>query len=292
MPGSHARRSSSTSTTGKRKSSKSRVFPICSPIDARWSPSVVPIRHWSATWSPASRSRTTTNWSIAVWSSSATSARDASSPSGATRLSPLATRPPSCTARCRKASRMSPTRPLRGTTLASMCASKTKTTAQIISSASANCSPATCSSISLRRSAIWLLAKVERNPEDARSVFFLAETYFHMEDFVNARKWYARRVEMGGCDEEAYWAMYRLAAVDGRNSVSRGQTVEEAYLRAWEFRPTRAEALYAIAFRYRVDAALPGRLPVCPARRRNPISRRGPLCPRRDRRGLRLARNR
>ncbi len=57
----------------------------------------------------------------------------------------------------------------------------------------------------------WLLAKVKRNPEDARSVFFLAETYFRMEDFVNARKWYARRVEMGGCDEEAYWAMYRLA---------------------------------------------------------------------------------
>ena len=44
MPGSHARRSSSTSTTGKRRSSKSHVFPICSPINARWSPSVVPIR--------------------------------------------------------------------------------------------------------------------------------------------------------------------------------------------------------------------------------------------------------
>ena len=29
--------------------------------------------------------------------------------------------------------------------------------------------------------------------------------------------------------------------------------VQDAYLRAWEFRPTRAEPLYAIAFRYRVD---------------------------------------
>ncbi len=44
---------------------------------------------------------------------------------------------------------------------------------------------------------LWL-AKVERNPEDARSVFFLAETSFQLEDFVDARKWYARRVEMGG----------------------------------------------------------------------------------------------
>ena len=43
-----------------------------------------------------------------------------------------------------------------------------------------------------------LLAEVERNPEDARSVFYLAESYRDLGDFVNARKWYARRVEMGG----------------------------------------------------------------------------------------------
>ena len=97
---------------------------------------------------------------------------------------------------------------------------------------------------------LWL-AKVERNPEDARSVFFLAETSFQMDDFVDARRWYARRVEMGGCDEEVYWAMYRLA----ESMVELGEPwpdVQETYLKAWEFRPTRAEALYAIAFRCRV----------------------------------------
>ena len=97
-----------------------------------------------------------------------------------------------------------------------------------------------------------LLAEVERSPEDARSVFFLAETSFQLGDFANARKWYARRVEMGGIDEEAYWAMYRLAA----SMAELGEPwpdVEDAYLRAWMFRPTRAEALHAIAFRCRVD---------------------------------------
>ncbi|HEX7323127.1 MAG TPA: hypothetical protein VF299_09400 [Mycobacterium sp.] len=95
-------------------------------------------------------------------------------------------------------------------------------------------------------------AKVERDPEDVRSVFFLAETSFQLEDFVNARKWYARRIEMGGCDEEVYWAMYRLAA-----SMSElGEPwpdVQEAYLKAWEFRPSRAEALHAIACRCRTE---------------------------------------
>jgi hypothetical protein len=98
---------------------------------------------------------------------------------------------------------------------------------------------------------LWL-AKVERNPEDARSVFFLAETSFQLDDFVNARKWYARRVEMGGVDEEVYWAMFRLAA----SMAELGEpwpNVEDAYLRAWIFRPTRAEALHAIAFRCRVE---------------------------------------
>ena len=98
---------------------------------------------------------------------------------------------------------------------------------------------------------LWL-AKVERNPEDARSVFFLAETSFQLGDFVNARKWYARRVEMGGIDEEAYWAMYRLAASMGELGEP-WPDVQEAYLKAWEFRPTRAEALHAIAFRCRVE---------------------------------------
>jgi hypothetical protein len=98
----------------------------------------------------------------------------------------------------------------------------------------------------------WLLAKVKRNPEDARSVFFLAETYFRMEDFVNARRWCERRVEMGGCDEEAYWAMYRIAE-SMSNLGEPWPDVQEAYLKAWKFRPTRAEALHGIAFRCRVE---------------------------------------
>ena len=95
----------------------------------------------------------------------------------------------------------------------------------------------------------WLLAKVKRNPEDARSAFFLAETYFRMEDFDNARKWYARRVELGGCDEEAYWAMYRLAQSTQQLGTP-WPDCEDAYLRAWHIRPTRAEPLYAVAAAY------------------------------------------
>lgn len=98
----------------------------------------------------------------------------------------------------------------------------------------------------------WLLAKVKRNPEDARSVFCLAETSFRMEDFDNTRRWCERRIELGGCDEEVYWAMYRLAE-SMSNLGEPWPDVQDAYLKAWKFRPTRAEALHAIAFRHRVE---------------------------------------
>lgn len=97
-----------------------------------------------------------------------------------------------------------------------------------------------------------LLAEIERNPDNARSVFYLAQSYFDLGDFENARKWYQRRVDMGGWAEETYQSMYRVA----ESMWSMGAPwpeVENAYLRAWEFRPTRAEPLYAIAYRYRLD---------------------------------------
>jgi Glycosyl transferase family 2 len=101
-----------------------------------------------------------------------------------------------------------------------------------------------------------LLAEVERNPEDARALLHLARNYFDLGDFVNARKWCARLVEMGGSTEGTYHAMLLLA-----ESMAQLDTpwpdVQDAYLRAWEFRPTRAEPLYAIAQRHRVEARYP-----------------------------------
>ena len=97
-----------------------------------------------------------------------------------------------------------------------------------------------------------LLAEVERNPEDARSAFYLAQSYFDLVDFVNARKWYERRIEMGGSDEEVYYSMVRRAESMTKLDCP-WQVIQDAYLKAWEFRPTRAEALLAIARRYRED---------------------------------------
>jgi tetratricopeptide (TPR) repeat protein len=98
----------------------------------------------------------------------------------------------------------------------------------------------------------WL-REVERNPEDKRMTFFLAQAYYLDGDYLNARKWFTRQLEMGGfSDEETYFAMLRIA-----QSIAQLDTpwpeVQDAYLRAWQFRPIRAEALYFLALQCRID---------------------------------------
>jgi glycosyltransferase involved in cell wall biosynthesis len=102
------------------------------------------------------------------------------------------------------------------------------------------------------RDAELLLAEVQRHPEDGRWVFYLAQSYFDAGDYANARQWYRRRSEMGGWAEEVYLALFRLAESMARDGAPWPE-VQHTYLRAWEFRPTRAEPLHALARRYRLD---------------------------------------
>ena len=97
-----------------------------------------------------------------------------------------------------------------------------------------------------------LLGEAERKSENTGLVSYIAETYFYNRDFVNARTFYARRAEMGGSEEEVYYATFRVAELTDWLGEP-WPDIKAAYLRAWEIRPTRAEPLYAIARRYREE---------------------------------------
>lgn len=97
-----------------------------------------------------------------------------------------------------------------------------------------------------------LLVEVERDPEDTRSVFYLAQSYFDFGDFVNARRWYQRRAEMGGWEEEVFYSLFRV----GESMMKLGEPwaeIQDVFLRSWEARPVRAEGLHAIARHYREE---------------------------------------
>ena len=95
-----------------------------------------------------------------------------------------------------------------------------------------------------------LLAEMERDPNDSRSAFYLAQSYFDLGDYANARRWYQRRSEMGDWEEEVYYSLLRV----GESMLHLEEpwpVIQDAFLRAYESRPTRAEALHAIACYYR-----------------------------------------
>jgi len=95
-------------------------------------------------------------------------------------------------------------------------------------------------------------AEAESNPDDPLPVHMLAQIYYNVRDFDNARRYSERLIAIGADDQDIFLAMLRIA-----QSLDKLDTpwfeVQDAYMRAWEFRPTRAEPLYGIARRYTAE---------------------------------------
>jgi glycosyltransferase involved in cell wall biosynthesis len=100
----------------------------------------------------------------------------------------------------------------------------------------------------LARDAGLLKRDLSRNPNNARAVFYLAQTYRDMGHRELAIDYYRRRVELGGWDEEVFYSNLQ-------EGVLRSQLAQPAatavLLEAWERRPTRAEPLYELAREHR-----------------------------------------
>nr|MBP7854750.1 hypothetical protein [Candidatus Babeliales bacterium] len=90
-----------------------------------------------------------------------------------------------------------------------------------------------------------LLQEVLNNPGDGRSVIFLAQTYFGLEDYENAAKWYEYRLTFPGFAEEIFLAYFCLA----QSYSAMGNTAKmiSNYFKAYSFRPHRAEPFVRLA---------------------------------------------
>lgn len=90
-----------------------------------------------------------------------------------------------------------------------------------------------------------LTGEMARNPADPRTVFYLAQTHRDLGNIQQAIVLYRLRAEMGGFDEEAFYARYQLGCLLAAH-VSFDQGAD-ALLKAWRQRPTRIEPLIAFA---------------------------------------------
>jgi glycosyltransferase involved in cell wall biosynthesis len=94
-----------------------------------------------------------------------------------------------------------------------------------------------------------LSADLERNPEDARSVFYLAQTYRDLDRLEAAIELYRRRALMGGWAEEVFYSQYQVGVLSER--VGNHAWAVASLLEAWAIRPSRAEPLYELAWMLR-----------------------------------------
>ncbi|MDR3646572.1 MAG: hypothetical protein P4L22_03450 [Candidatus Babeliales bacterium] len=116
-----------------------------------------------------------------------------------------------------------------------------------------------------KRDSELLLREVQKNPQDSRSAFYLAQTYECLHDLHNAYKYYEIRSKLPGWDEENYETYYRMAGLC--NTLSdfdpkfTKAMAHDYYMKAYNMRPHRAEPLikiaemhwpsnYALCFRY------------------------------------------
>ena len=90
-----------------------------------------------------------------------------------------------------------------------------------------------------------LRAEYERNPTDVRTVFYLAQTEQGLGNTDESISLYRYRVSLGGWEEEVYWSLYQVAEMTG---------LLDDYLAAWNYRPTRPEALHKILVNSNSDA--------------------------------------
>jgi tetratricopeptide (TPR) repeat protein len=99
------------------------------------------------------------------------------------------------------------------------------------------------------RDARLLAAGLEREPDNARYMFYLGQTFFDLGRWPEALAWYRRRHAAGGWDEERWYARYR----EGLCLLHMGEPERAAgvLLEAFQERPSRAEPLHALARHYR-----------------------------------------
>lgn len=89
----------------------------------------------------------------------------------------------------------------------------------------------------------------ERDPDEPRTVFYLAQTLRDLGRIEQAIEFYRRRAAMDGWEEETFYAQYQVGVLSAR--IGRRAEAVEALWGAWSRAPGRAEPLCVLASLFR-----------------------------------------
>lgn len=90
---------------------------------------------------------------------------------------------------------------------------------------------------------------LKEEPNNTRYLFYLAISYGNSLEFAKALKYHQKRSALDGDEEEIFFSLFCLANAQ-ENLQYPPEIFIESYLKAYQFRPTRSEPLYALAKYY------------------------------------------
>lgn len=97
-----------------------------------------------------------------------------------------------------------------------------------------------------KKDAEVLEAALLAEPDNSRYVFYLARSYRDAGEPASALKYFTKRVEMGGWDEEIFWSLLEIGLAQQKLSMPE-ETVVKSLTDAHTFKPGRAEPLFYLA---------------------------------------------
>lgn len=103
-----------------------------------------------------------------------------------------------------------------------------------------------------RNDAAVLEAALQGEPDNRRYVFYLAQSYRDAKMLGEAIDTYEKRAKMGGWEEEVYHSWYQSGVLRERLGQTLGPVID-AYLKAFQARPQRAEPLCELARHLRLQ---------------------------------------
>ena len=88
--------------------------------------------------------------------------------------------------------------------------------------------------------------ELEKNPDDPRTLFYLAQSYEAAGELEKALDFYKQRLVFEGDRQEAFWAYYCMGRIQVNLQMSQEEVIS-SFCNAWQLSPIRAEPLLAIA---------------------------------------------
>jgi tetratricopeptide (TPR) repeat protein len=100
-----------------------------------------------------------------------------------------------------------------------------------------------------KKDAAILQRALQKEPQNQRYVFFLAQSYYQAKDLEKALHAYQKRSTMGGFDEEIYFSYYMAGRIMEKLGYPPPNFID-CYQRALTLRPQRAEPIYRLGHYY------------------------------------------